>query len=381
MPSGKRRGASDAPLSVLHVCNGLAGGIGSVLLNYSRHVDRTVVRFDFLLLHEPDPHVREEVEELGSTISLVPPFRRKPWENLRGAMRVIRNSGADIVHVHTASPTSLTYLILAMVAGKRIRIVHSHATGLEAKGGSWQYRIHGMLRPALRLLATNWVACSVAAGDWLFGERARGRVRLVHNAIDVEEFRFDPTLRESVRRELGVEQGLVVGHVGRFVEVKNHTFLAEAFGEVAKSAPDAHLVLAGDGPTLGEVRERCAALGLAEQVLFLGARSDVPALMQGMDVLMLPSISEGLPLVLIEAQTSGMRCIASNGVSKEADLGSVSFLDLGAGPEPWAETILAGPADAERGCGVQRVESAGYSVALEARRLAEYYRELHVGHR
>lgn len=366
-----------APTRVLHVCGSLAGGVGSVLLNYYRHVDRSRVQFDFLVHNEPAPEVRAEVEALGGEIRVVTPKSKSLGRNLRETVAAINSETPhQAVHVHTASPTSFVYLAAAKLARKRIRIAHSHATSLEVAGGSLQSRAHRVLRPALRWTATDMFACSAAAGDWLFGARARSSVRVLPNAIDTAVYAFSQWAREATRSELGVADRIVFGHVGRYAEQKNHGFLIKVFSEIARLEPRAVLTLIGDGPLMGTVKQQVTAAGLDDRVLFLGLREDVAALMQAMDVFLLPSLFEGLPVVLVEAQATGLTCLASTEVTHEVALTNlIDFEDLAASPIKWAQHALA-LAERKRPIDLHlQVADAGYDIRQAGQRLTAFYLE------
>lgn len=366
---------NEGALRVLHICGALAGGVGTVLMNYYRHIDRSKVQFDFLTHGEPDAATRAEVEELGGTLTVITPKSMSLWRNLRETRRYINpRTPHQVVHVHTASPTSFIYLLAARLAGKSVRVVHSHATDLEAPSGSLQHRLHRALRPVLRWTATDLLACSRAAGDWLYGASARRSVRILPNAIEVDEFRFSPVLRKEIRHRLAIDDRMVIGNVGRFSEQKNHSFLTRIFVEIVRLEPSAVLLLVGDGPLLDEVRAQVAASGMENSVLFLGLRSDVPALMNSMDLFILPSLFEGLPLVLVEAQAAGLPCLASSTVTDEVKLtGLLQFLDLERSPAEWAERALELTSDSLRTADTSQISAVGYDIKIAAQRLGEFY--------
>lgn len=361
------------PVRVLHVCGALAGGVGTVLLNYYRYIDRSQVQFDFLTHGEPDAAVRSEVESLGGSITVITPKATSLLENLRDTRTYInRSTPHDVVHVHTASPTSFLYLLAAKLAGKRVRIAHSHATSLESRPDSWQFRLHRALQPVLRWTATDCFACSIAAGRWLFGNV--DNVKVVPNAINASRYAFDAADRERVRRELGLEGRFVIGHVGRFVDQKNHQFLVEVFREIAHREPRSALLLVGEGPLMGDVRRQVTGAGLRGSVHFLGARDDVPSILSALDVFLLPSNFEGLPLVLVETQASGLPSLASTEVTREIALTPlIQFESLSAGPQRWADRALdmAVPPGARR-VG-DEITEAGYELTAAAKRLAGFY--------
>lgn len=360
---------------VLQVCGALAGGVGTVLMNYYRHIDRSKVQFDFLTHGEPDAATRAEVEMMGGTISVITPKSTSLWRNITETRRYISpKTQHHVVHVHTASPTSFVYLLAARLAGKRVRVVHSHATDLEAPAGSLQHRIHRALQPVLRWTATDLLACSRAAGDWLYGVNARSSVRILPNAIDVEKFRFSPIIRQELRQRLAIDNRLVVGNVGRFAEQKNHQFLIKIFQDVVRLEPSALLLLLGDGPLLADVKAQVRAAGLDDNVLFLGLRDDVPDLLQAMDAFVLPSLFEGLAIVLVEAQAAGLPCLASSTVTDEVRLTSLlEFLELEAGPAAWAAKVLDMAKQQERRSDTSQIAAAGYDIRSAAGQLARFY--------
>lgn len=365
-----------AEVRVLQVCGALAGGVGTVLMNYYRHIDRSKVQFDFLTHGEPEEATRAEVEALGGMVTVITPKSTSLWRNLRETRRYI-NPGTphQVVHVHTASPTSFVYLLAARLAGKPVRVVHSHATDLESPPGSLQHRIHGVLQPALRWTATDLLACSRAAGDWLYGVRARPSVRVLPNAIDVERFRFSPVLRQQLRRRLGVEDRLVIGNIGRFAEQKNHKLLVEIFAEIVRLDQSAVLLLVGEGPLVEGVKSQVNAAGLTDRVQFLGLRDDIPGLLQAMDLFLLPSLFEGLPLVLVEAQAAGLPCLASATITDEVRLTELlRFLGLEQGPDVWAAEALAMANDRRRS-DTALIGEVSYDIRIAAERLGAFYVE------
>lgn len=255
-----------------------------------------------------------------------------------------------------------------------MRICHNHSAGT-GRGEAAKNLMKYALRPFAKVFATDYCACSQYAGAWLFGRRSmeRGKVMILHNAIDLDKFRFDPRTRDEVRRELNLEGKFVVGHVGRFCAPKNHSFLIEIFAEVQKRTQGAVLLLAGDGELVGAVKEKAARLGLEEPARFLGIRSDVARLYQAMDVFVLPSLYEGLPVVGVEAQAAGLPCVFSGAVTREAELTDhVQFLPLNSGAEQWAEAIL-GCSGLDRGDVSEEIRRHGFDIALSAMELEKFY--------
>lgn len=201
--------------------------------------------------------------------------------------------------------------------------------------------------------------------------------QLLKNSIDVSKYKFDSRRRSAIRNELKIpENTFVIGHVGGFREVKNHAFLLDIFAELQKRRNEAKLLLVGDGPLRSEAEQKVKSLGLENNVIFTGVRSDVNELMQAMDVFVFPSLYEGLPLTLVEAQAAGLPCCVSNTVSAEAAVtGNIHFLSLQAEPGSWAEEILLNAENFERCDTTSEIVRAGYDISACAVALEKFYLE------
>jgi glycosyltransferase involved in cell wall biosynthesis len=221
---------------------------------------------------------------------------------------------------------------------------------------------------------TKYFACSRNAGDWLFGRRVLASEQLIvlNNAVDIQEFAYDAQARKLIRNELQATGRLVIGHVGRFNEQKNHGFLIDVFKAIHDNNPKALLVLVGDGHLKPAMERKVASLGLSSQVRFLGIRNDIPKLMQGMDLFLFPSLFEGLPVVLVEAQASGLRCVATDTITSDANVtGRVDFMSLKETPEQWAQVVLNSSYEHEDTSELMR--NGGYDTATMAHWLSDYY--------
>lgn len=231
-----------------------------------------------------------------------------------------------------------------------------------------------LCKPLIKRYATDLFACGEEAGRWMFGT---DDFKVIRNCIDVDAYAFDRVVREDARRELGISADApVVGHVGRFDAVKNHSFLLDVFAELLKEMPNAVLLLAGDGSLRPEMEDKARKLGIGGSVKFLGIRSDVPRLMQAMDCFVMPSLYEGLPMVLVEAQATGLPCLISDGIPRDCDIanGSVERESLDSGTEDWAGRIgamLAGGRD--RTVGAPAVRMAGFNSRETSASLRDFY--------
>jgi glycosyltransferase EpsF len=349
------------------------GGVEAVMFNYYRAIDREMVQFDFIVDEDSPYEIPEDIQALGCKVFKIPPYKRLPTY-IRALEKVFKENRYEVVHSHMNTLSVFT-LYAAKRAGVPVRIAHSHSTA--GRGETARNIMKYTLRPFSRVFPTHLFACSEYAGRWLFGNKVfdSGRVTVIRNAIDTSKFRFNPVTRERVRRELGIEDKFVVGHVGRFMPQKNHTFLLDIFAEVHRRDPDSVLLLIGDGELKHSMEEKTKRLGLASSVIFLGARDDVHELYQAMDVFVLPSLYEGLGMVAVEAQTSGLPCALSNRVPEEAKvIDDVEFLPID-NISMWADAIL-GCCGMMRKDGASRLQSQGWYIENVARELVEWYVEI-----
>lgn len=329
-----------SPLRVLHVVvNMNRGGAETLIMNLYRNLDRSKVQFDFLTCKEGvfDP----EIESMGGKVFRLPYVSEVGHfnyvKNLNKFFQV--NNQYSIVHSHMDKMSGLI-LLSAKRAGIPIRISHSHNTrsegGLAARLYKWY--IGNLIVPN----STNLFACSTIAAQWLFKEKSKSKsTKILKNGIESEKFSFCPITRSEVREELNLNDDLfVIGHVGRFCHQKNHSYLIDLFAEYNKLNNKSVLILVGDGPLRSNIEKQIKRLELTGKVMFLGIRSDIHRLLQSFDLFLFPSLHEGLPVSLIEAQGAGLPCIITDNISKEVDLGSnlVKFIPL-KNKREWIKTI------------------------------------------
>lgn len=325
------------PLRIAHVVGKMVGGgVEQVVMNYYRHIDRSLVQFDFIVDSDSSLVPWEEIESLGGRIFIVPPYQSLA-AYLRELERLFREQSWTIVHSHINS-LSVFPLGAAKRAGVPIRIAHSHSTS--GRGELAKNALKCVLRTQANRYPTHRFACSRLAGEWLFGHGADFEV--VYNAIDLRRFSFDPVARASVRSDLGLtDDQFAIGHVGRFAAQKNHRFLIEAFSAAAKLRPESVLLLVGAGEDRPLAERWVKEYRVSEKVIFLGQRPDVDRLYQAFDAFVLPSLYEGLGLVGIEAQVSGLPCLFSNAITNEIGInGACEFLPI-SDPIAWADALCA----------------------------------------
>lgn len=366
------------PIRVAHVIgNWLGGGVESVVMNYYRNIDRNKVQFDFLCSESSTDIPYEEIEKLGGRVFIVPNYT-KVVKYQKELKKIFKENNYKIVHSHI-NTMSVFPLRAAKKAGVPIRIAHSHST--TNKKEKKKNLLKQVLRPFSRVYATDYMCCSELAGRWLFGDKEydKGNVYLLNNAIDLDKFKYNESLRKEKRKELGIsDDTLVIGHIGRFVEQKNHRFLIDIFNEIHKQNNNSLLLLAGQGPLMEEMKEKVKILGIEESVKFLGQRNDINELYQAFDVFCLPSLYEGLPVVGVEAQATGLLCIFSDDMTKETKvLDTTRFMSLDATAEVWANKILDDIKKYKRIDASIEMTDKNFNIKEEAKRLEECYFNLY----
>ena len=359
------------PIRVLQVFTILnRGGAETMVMNYYRHMDRSRVQFDFLVCRPDRGAYEEEIEAMGGRIYRVPPV----FEIFahRAGVRSFFDEHAEyrIIHGHVGE---LGYCIYreAKARGVPCIIAHAHSSFCDR---DWKLPFRYVLKYAARQYVTHTMACGSEAANWYFGKSLSRETLTVHNAIDAAAYRFSEAERHDIRSEMGWEGRWVVGDVARFSPVKNHRFLIKLLAAVMKKRPNVLLVLVGDpqGEEYNAVKMLVSQNGLSEHVQFLGSRSDVPRLLQGMDVYCSPSLYEGLSVSMVEAQAAGLRVITSTGVPDEVRLlpGSVEFLPLDAPLDGWVDHLLA---PYERRDTYEDICKAGYDIGENAQWLQQFY--------
>ena len=348
------------------------GGSQSMVMNLYRNIDREQIQFDFILDHPDGRYFVPEIEALGGRVYSLAPFRgtnagevRRDWNNF-----FYTHPDYTVLHSHVRSYASL-YLPVAKAHGLQT-VIHSHST---SNGSGVSAAVKEVLQKPLRHQADVLMACSTEAGEWLYGKKAcqSERFVLLPNAVDLRRFAPDEEKRRALRKKMGLEGRLVLGHVGRFNEVKNHRFLLEVFREVHRLHPASSLLLLGEGAMQEEIARLAVDLGVAEDVLMTGNRDDVPEFLRIMDRFVFPSLWEGLPVTVVEAQAAGLPCFLSDVITRDVDLTPlVHYLPLG-DPGRWADEILR---DHPRQDVRADIARAGYDIQSAAAFLSRLYLRL-----
>lgn len=343
------------------------GGLETMIMNYYRNIDRTKVQFDFLVHRFDKANYDDEILSLGGKIYHLPnlnPFSKVYLNSLDEFFKSHREY--KIVHCHLDCMSAIP-LKVAKENGVPIRIAHAHSSN-QTKDLKYPLKLY--YKTKIRKYATHLFACSEEAGKWMFNTN---QFFVLPNAIDSKLYSFNEDKRNKIRNELQLNNQLVVGHVGRFNSVKNHTFIIDIFNELHKINPESVLLLAGTGNLMNDIKDKVNKLKLSDNVKFLGLRSDIPDLMQSMDVFVFPSLYEGLPVTLVEAQASGLPCIISDKVPIECKkTDSVQQISLEKSAKYWAEVLLKA-SKSERRNTYDEIVSSGFDIRSNATKLLEYY--------
>lgn len=355
----------------------IGGGVEAVTINYYRNIDKSKVQLDFICDEDSTNIPYEEIEEMGGKVIIIPSYS-KPFKYHKELKRVLKEGNYKIVHSNI-NTLSVFSLFAAKCAGVPVRIAHSHST--TNKKEKKKNLMKQVLRPFSKVFATDYMCCSELAGRWLFGDKEydKGNVYLLNNAIDLDKFKYNETLRKKKRKELGIKDDtLVIGHIGRFVAQKNHDYLIDIFSEIHKKNNNSILLLAGQGPLMEDIKNKVKELNLEDSVKFLGQRNDANELYQAFDVFLLPSLYEGLPVVGVEAQAAGLLCYLSNDMTKETKVLDITkFMSLNNTPKEWANNILDDVKKYKRIDTSKEMTAKNFNIKEEAKKLEEYYLNLY----
>lgn len=351
------------------------GGMTHYVLQNWKWMDKEKFQCDFVTMSK---HLdfEDEVLATGSRIFHISCYAEENKEQFVKEFDEILDEGYDVVHLHTKQWKSFLMEEICKKHYVPKVIVHAHNTGIDTLDPikrKEEELLHEQVKKKFdESMATDFWACSRMAADFLFGEQIpRDRIKIMPNAIELDTFAYNQSVRNEYRREYGLEDSFVIGHVGRFVYQKNHEFLINVFSEVAKEVENVRLILIGDGELFGKVQNLAKNLGLENKILFLGKRDDVENWYQVMDVFCLPSRFEGLGMALVEAQASGLPCIGSSNVPKDVEI-SNNIVRIELNISEWAKQVLA-CLSWERENGRMLLAKAGYDVCEQIKIIEKYY--------
>lgn len=367
-------------IRILHVVSKLSlnSGVMNVIMNYYRHTDRTKIQFDFLYFEEWNPDFKDEIKNLGGNIfSVNKPSLKHIYRTYKEFNFFLSNNYAKYTAVHLHEVYLVHFIsYFCKKYGIKHLITHAHTT--KYSDNPKNALRNRMMCLGLKKSATDYFACSKAAGEFYYGKEAvaNGLVKVIPNAIDLEKYKFNQAIREKIRKSLNIEDKFVVGHIGRMAPPKNQKFLLQIFKKVKKERTNSILLMIGNGPLKKEIESEIKRLNLQDSVILLGVRNDVPNLLMAMDVFVLPSLSEGLGIVAMEAQASGLKCILSDKVPVETDMGGAKYISLQTYCKQWASAILNCEKKHNRNSYLSNLIKNGYSIKESVEALQNYYIKL-----
>lgn len=325
---------------ILHVTGAMnVGGTETMLVNLYRKINNNI-QFDFISYSNEEAYYDKEIKDLGgNVIRLKPPSEVGFIEAVKDIKKVIKENGPyNAVHTHMLFNCGIA-MIAAYLSRAKVRVSHAHTTSDDST--SFVRKVYiAVMRFFIKLFSTDFLACSDAAGKYLFGNSVttNKRYKMLPNYIDYEKF-INCNDKNSIRKELGIRNDdIVICHIGRFITAKNHKFLIDIISEMIQNDDKVKLILVGTGDLRNEIEAKVKDLGIESNVYFTGLRDDISNILNNSDLFILPSIYEGLGLVLLEAQASNLPCLVSEAVQPEVDLGIglVKKLNLSYGAKTWA---------------------------------------------
>ncbi|MDO4598628.1 MAG: glycosyltransferase family 1 protein [[Ruminococcus] gnavus] len=350
-------------------------GITNVIKNYFLYQDDPEIQMDLVTINEAVPELENFLREQNRKNYVLPYRNRNPLKYVMKLRKIIKEGGYQIIHVHGCSATLAVEMLAGKFAGVKVRIAHAHSTSCNHQ------KVDKMLRPFFLKWCNCRFACSQEAGEWLYQGR---KFQIIHNGINLEKYQFTQKIRDTVRKQYHLENSLVIGHVGRFSPEKNHKKLLNIYKAALQKQQNVKLVLVGDGVLKREIEEQAQKENL--DVLFVGLSQVVEQWLQAMDVMVFPSLFEGLPLGLVEAQAAGLPCVLSDTISPMSKVtDDVTFLKLNDTDQNWADVALHMAKSAERGLKNEKIQKelqdADFDIRWNCRILAKQYKDLRKGER
>jgi len=353
-----------------------SGGKKNLVMEYYRHIDRTKVQFDFLCDEDSNAIPKEEIESLGGHVYVIAPYQNIV-KNISDIKRICKENKYDIMHGYNGT-MNIFAMFAGWMCGIPVRINESISMAHKADKKTF---LKNILKPFSRCFATHYMANGEVCGRWQFGDKLydSGKVAVFKTVIDVDKNKYDEELRIKTRKELGIEDNIVIGHIGRLTAQKNTLFIIDIFIEILKKEPNAKLLIVGDGELRSAMTQKIMDANIQDAVLDMGRREDIQQFYNAMDCFLLPSLYEGLPVVGVEAEACGLPVFFSTEIPRESsacdDLGY--FIDLNKTAEEWAEIIIV---ETKKNMNVRKdyctiVKSVGFDSYIEADKLQKYYEE------
>jgi len=350
------------------------GGVETFMTDLNSMIDHTTMETCFLVHQNINERYLSEINKAGSEVFCVTGIKNNPFKFFRDMFKLFRENDFDVVHLNECGASFFIYAF-PVIFNKKIKfIVHSH------NGSSRSVFSHRLFSLIQNNRADEQWACSEVAAEWMFGKKRIKKygVKIIHNGIDIDKYKFSLTARKKIRRELNINDNqVVIGSVARFEEQKNHIKIIDIFEAYYKNHHDSVLCLVGEGSLLEKIQNLVEEKGLTQNVKFLGLRNDINEMLMAFDVLLLPSLYEGLPFIGIEAQATGLPVLMSDTVSNQLKITDLVYIErLENGSEEWAdklEKIISVQNDRNSKLYSDSLRASGYDMREVAKNVMEYY--------
>lgn len=364
-------------IRVLQILNSMdRGGIETTLMNIFRNIDKEKVVFDFLLQTDRECDYNQEILKLGGRIYSVTPRRKSIAKNKKELNEFFKKHRDEykIVHMHVGSLTYIEPLKEAKKYNIPVRIIHSRNSRC---GGIWIHNIfHYINKLSIQNIATYYFSCSDLAGKWLYKKEILNsdKYKKINNGIQTKKFKYSLNKREEMRKKLKCDDKLAIINVGRLHKQKNHEFLIKIFKKISEENKNAVLFLVGEGALKEKIKQQARELELEDKVIFLGKRSDVNDVLQAMDIFVMPSLYEGLPGSVVEAQGAGLPCLISDRITKEVAITDlVHYKSLECKEEEWAKDVIKLAYQNERKDTTEQIKESGFDMKDISDSLQDFY--------
>lgn len=367
------------PIRILVVAPLGVGGVTNMMINIQKRIDRSKINFDYMVFHDRKEPCEDTVIALGSRklVASVDNIKIRPLRRILRLIeiyRVCRYNKIQILHYNADSPADLMNIIAAKIGGVKYVTIHSHNAGFGTAGIGIR-TLSKIFKPLIPVFCDTFYGCSDLAAKFLFPRSVINKksYSVLPNGIELDKYDYNTRIREITRKELGLQNRFVIGHAGRFTDQKNHSFLLDIFKKVYEKDKTSTLLLFGVGELLDSMKEKAKRLCIDKAVIFYGVSNKMCNMWQAMDIFVMPSLHEGLPVTGIEAQASGLTCVFSDTITREVNItGQSEFLSLGDSPEVWADHILRHKED-HRKSGVPALKKANYDIQKTADIISNLY--------
>lgn len=344
-------------------------GITNVIMNIISNIKGEGILFDLLSPNKPSERYTRIVEQYGGSVFVSERSMRKSISYFFRIKKIISDHSYDAIHIHGNSHLVILELLAAFLTGCKIRIVHAHNTTCNFPF------VHKLLSPIFNILCTHRIACGNDAGYFMYGKK---KFVVFNNGIDTDRFAFNPEVRKEIREKYNIQEKIVIGHVGMFNEAKNQLFLIDVLKKLLQKNSHYCLLFIGEGELMDATRKRAEDVDIADSVFFVGGTDSVPDYLSAMDMIMMPSLFEGLPLALIEEQANGLTCLVSNNITREVDkTGHVLFLPINMGVDDWVRSAEAVDILENReflsADAVKNITCSGYSISHQIKMIKDCY--------